>query len=57
MDILYQILMDMLPPQKDNHSEEGAGDGGQGLGGRLADMAVMDNLVHRPKEQGVEPGV
>lgn len=51
VDILHQILTGVLPPQTDSHSEEGAGDGGQGLGGGLADMAVMDNLAHRPKEQ------
>ncbi|KAF8576807.1 hypothetical protein K439DRAFT_1366247 [Ramaria rubella] len=51
VDILYQILTGVLPPQIDNHMEEGAASGGQGLGGGLADMAVMANLAHRPKEQ------
>lgn len=51
VDILYQILTGVLPPQTDSHTEEGDGDGGQGLGGGLADMAVMENLAHRPKEQ------
>lgn len=51
VDILYQILTGVLPPQTDSHQDEGAASGGQGLGGGLADMAVMDNLAHRPKEQ------
>ncbi|KIJ55771.1 hypothetical protein M422DRAFT_152050 [Sphaerobolus stellatus SS14] len=51
VEILYQILTGVLPPQRDGHSEEGDGAGGQGLGGGLADMAVMENLAHRPKDQ------
>lgn len=51
VDILYQILTGVLPPQTDSHVDEGAASGGQGLGGGLTDMAVMENLAHRPKEQ------
>lgn len=49
--MLYQILTGVLPPIDGDHSEQGDAEGGQGLGGGLADMAVMENLVHRPKEQ------
>lgn len=48
---LYQILTGVLPPVDGDHSEQGDAEGGQGLGGGLADMAVMENLAHRPKEQ------
>lgn len=52
VDILYQILTGVLPSQSsDDHSEQGEAEGGQGLGGGLADMAVMETLAHRPKEQ------
>lgn len=51
-DTLYQILTGVLPPQE-NHlaAEQGGAEGGQGLGGGVADMTVMDNLAHRPKDQ------
>lgn len=61
VDVLYQILTGVLPPGEDPHigsnSEgvsghgQGYAEGGQGLGGGLTDMAVMETLAHRPKEQ------
>ncbi|KAG8894296.1 Ubiquitin fusion degradation protein 4, partial [Tulasnella sp. 403] len=48
---MHQILAGVLPPMHDDGMEQGQGPGGQGLGGGLADMAVMQNLAHRPKEQ------
>lgn len=51
VDTLYQILTGVLPSASENHSEQGDAMGGQGLGGGLADMTVMENLAHRPKEQ------
>lgn len=50
VDTLYQILTGVLPGQ-DVNLEQGEANGGQGLGGGLADMTVMENLAHRPKEQ------
>ncbi|THH11305.1 hypothetical protein EW145_g739 [Phellinidium pouzarii] len=47
---LYQILTGVLPPQEKGEVQ-GDSVSNQGLGGRLADMAVMQNLAHRPKEQ------
>lgn len=37
-DTLYQILTGVLPPTQDE-------------GGQVANMAVLQNLAHRPKEQ------
>lgn len=51
VDTLYQILTGVLPSSSANHSDQGDAAGGQGLGGGLADMTVMENLAHRPKEQ------
>jgi E3 ubiquitin-protein ligase TRIP12 len=52
VDTLYQILTGVLPAnQEDAALEQGGATGGQGLGGGLADMTVMENLAHRPKEQ------
>ncbi|KAI0704459.1 hypothetical protein C8T65DRAFT_741026 [Cerioporus squamosus] len=51
VDTLYQILTGVLPPVSDGTSEQGDAAGGQGLGGGLADMTVMENLAHRPKDQ------
>ncbi|KAJ3559621.1 hypothetical protein NM688_g224 [Phlebia brevispora] len=51
VDTLYQILTGVLPPAADVMAEQGDSSGGQGLGGGLADMAVMENLAHRPKDQ------
>lgn len=48
--ILYQILTGVLPSAHGN-DEQGNSTSGQGLGGGLADMTVMQNLAHRPKEQ------
>ncbi|KAI1791847.1 hypothetical protein LXA43DRAFT_380217 [Ganoderma leucocontextum] len=51
VDTLYQILTGVLPPASDGVDEQGDAAGGQGLGGGLADMTVMENLAHRPKDQ------
>ncbi|KAJ7210561.1 hypothetical protein GGX14DRAFT_363533 [Mycena pura] len=51
VDITYQLLTGVLPSAGGAASEQGGASGGQGLGGGLADMAVMDNLAHRPKDQ------
>ncbi|KAF4593200.1 Ubiquitin fusion degradation protein 4 [Pleurotus pulmonarius] len=51
VDTLYQILTGVLPSAGQRGSEQGDSAGGQGLGGGLADMTVMENLAHRPKEQ------
>jgi E3 ubiquitin-protein ligase TRIP12 len=51
VDTLYQILTGVLPSASEAHNDEGGAEGGQGLGGGLADMTVMENLAHRPKEQ------
>ncbi|KAG8874928.1 Ubiquitin fusion degradation protein 4 [Tulasnella sp. 331] len=48
---MYQILTGVLPSNREDHREEGGAPGGQGLGGGLADMDVMQNLAHRPKDQ------
>ncbi|KIP04525.1 hypothetical protein PHLGIDRAFT_191474 [Phlebiopsis gigantea 11061_1 CR5-6] len=51
VDTLYQILTGVLPPASNGLEEQGDASGGQGLGGGLADMTVMENLAHRPKDQ------
>ncbi|KAJ7066382.1 ubiquitin-protein ligase [Mycena amicta] len=51
VDTTYQILTGVLPPAGPVANEQGDASGGQGLGGGLADMTVMDNLAHRPKDQ------
>ncbi|THU92737.1 hypothetical protein K435DRAFT_671560 [Dendrothele bispora CBS 962.96] len=51
VDTLYQILTGVLPSAKGSSSEQGDAAGGQGLGGGVADMTVMENLAHRPKDQ------
>ncbi|KAJ6534683.1 hypothetical protein DFH09DRAFT_1180315, partial [Mycena vulgaris] len=52
VDTLYQILTGVLPPAvADAATEQGDANGGQGLGGGLADMTVMENLAHRSKDQ------
>jgi len=50
VDTLYQILTGVLPSASGS-TEQGDASGGQGLGGGVADMTVMDNLAHRPKDQ------
>ena len=47
---IYQILTGVLPSSHDE-DEQGAAEGGQGLAGGVADMAVLQNLAHRPKDQ------
>ncbi|KAL7423043.1 Ubiquitin fusion degradation protein 4 [Cryptotrichosporon argae] len=47
---LYQILTGVLPSTH-AEDEQGNAEGGQGLSGGVADMVVMQNLAHRPKEQ------
>ncbi|WWC88486.1 uncharacterized protein L201_003397 [Kwoniella dendrophila CBS 6074] len=47
---IYQILTGVLPPSHDE-DEQGGSSGGQGLAGGIADMAVLQNLAHRPKDQ------
>ncbi|KAK7056382.1 Ubiquitin fusion degradation protein 4 [Paramarasmius palmivorus] len=51
VDTLYQILTGVLPTAAGNPAEQGGSAQGQGLGGGVADMTVMDNLAHRPKDQ------
>ncbi|EKM50678.1 uncharacterized protein PHACADRAFT_264072 [Phanerochaete carnosa HHB-10118-sp] len=51
VDTLYQILTGVLPPTSSGTDEQGDAGSGQGLGGGLADMTVMENLAHRPKDQ------
>ncbi|KZT07265.1 uncharacterized protein LAESUDRAFT_736512 [Laetiporus sulphureus 93-53] len=51
VDTLYQILTGVLPSACENGDEQGNAGDGQGLGGGLADMTVMENLAHRPKDQ------
>ena len=51
VDTLYQILTGVLPSSKSESEEQGDAPSGQGLGGGLADMTVMQNLAHRPKDQ------
>ncbi|TFK74978.1 hypothetical protein BDN72DRAFT_886090 [Pluteus cervinus] len=50
VDTLYQILTGVLPSASESEEQGNANDG-QGLGGGLADMTVMENLAHRPKDQ------
>lgn len=50
---VYAFLTGVLPP---NHPEAtsdeyGGGESGQGVGSGVVDMAVMQNLAHRPKDQ------
>lgn len=44
---VYQILSGVLPPEHPDDEDESE----QGVGGGVADMAVMQSLAHRPKEQ------
>jgi E3 ubiquitin-protein ligase TRIP12 len=45
---VYQILTGVIPSASVDGAE---GTSDQGVAGTLADMAVMQNLAHRPKEQ------
>ncbi|KAG8830175.1 Ubiquitin fusion degradation protein 4 [Serendipita sp. 399] len=49
----YAFLTGVLPPNNLStvQDEQGGGPLGQGVGSGVADMAVMQNLAHRPKEQ------
>lgn len=49
VDTLHQILTGVLPSVVEEPDEESNSD--QGLSGGLADMTVMQNLAHRPKDQ------
>lgn len=49
-DTVHYILTGVLPAANEQE-EQGDAPGGQGLGGGVADMAVMQNLAHRPKDQ------
>ena len=51
VDTLYQILTGVLPSSTPEIEEQIDSSSGQGLGGGLADMTVMQNLAHRPKDQ------
>jgi hypothetical protein len=53
VDTLYQILTGVLPSpsESESHTDQGGAASGQGLGGGLADMTVMENMAHRPKDQ------
>ena len=50
VDIIHQILTGVLPSTnaRDDMNDETES---QGFGGGIADMTVMENLGHRPKEQ------
>ena len=50
VDTIYQILTGVFPGAHDSDEQGNAADG-QGLGGGLADMVVLHNLAHRPKDQ------
>ncbi|KIL69369.1 hypothetical protein M378DRAFT_184532 [Amanita muscaria Koide BX008] len=50
VDTVYQILTGVLP-SADEPSGWNQDTESQGLGGGIADMTVMENLGHRPKEQ------
>lgn len=47
---VHYILTGVLPSSHEDTSQ-GDAPGGQSLGGGLADMAIMQNLAHRPKDQ------
>lgn len=52
VDTLYQILTGVLPSGVDGgQMEQDNAVNERGLGAGLADMAVMENLAHRPKDQ------
>lgn len=47
---VYQILTGVMPSSHDE-DDQGNASGGQGLAGGVADMVVLQNLAHRPKDQ------
>lgn len=47
---VHHILTGVLPSSHEA-DEQGGAPGGQGLGSGVADMAIMQNLAHRPKDQ------
>lgn len=47
---IYQILTGVLPSSSEE-GEHGDSSNAQGLAGSITDMAVLQNLSHRPKEQ------
>lgn len=47
---VYQILTGVLPSVHSD-DEQGASENGQGLAGGVADMVILQNLAHRPKDQ------
>ena len=51
VDTLYLILTGVRPSSSSESKEQDDASSGQGLGGGLADMTVMQNLAHRPKDQ------
>ncbi len=51
VDTLYQILTGVIPSSVSGQKGQGDTVSEQGLGAGLADMAVMENLAHRPKDQ------
>src|SRR5882762_4660942 len=44
VDTIYHILTGVLPSTSEDGEEQADASGGQGLGGGLADMTVMENL-------------
>jgi len=51
VDMLYQILTGDLPSSRSESDEQGNASSGQGLGGGIANMTVMQHLARRPKNQ------
>ncbi|BEJ17896.1 hypothetical protein CspHIS471_0701640 [Cutaneotrichosporon sp. HIS471] len=47
---VHYILTGILPSSHEDR-EQGDAPGGQSLGGGVADMVIMQNLAHRPKDQ------
>lgn len=47
---VHYILTGVLPSSHEE-TEQGDAPGGQSLGGGVADMVIMQNLAHRPKDQ------
>ena len=51
VNTLYQILTGILQSSRPESKELGDAPSGQGLGGGLANVTVMQNLAHHPKDQ------